>query len=89
MSSIVQLSKENPARLAEKIVRLRYTNEEQERAINVIRQALEHQRKIAATMNSKFQKELEQRLSQQKQEYEATIKRHQTFIDQVNPFFDQ
>lgn len=48
-----------------------------------MREALEHQRKITWNMEKKFQKELEQRIATQKLEYEATITRHQSFIDQV------
>ena len=68
-------------------MKLRFTNEEQERAVRVLREALEHQRKINGSMTAKFQKELDMRLEQQKKEYDATVTRHQNFIDQVcNPF---
>ncbi len=53
------------------------------RSIVVLKKALEHQKKISASMSNKFQKELDQRLAQQRAEYEGTVKRHQTFIDQV------
>lgn len=49
----------------------------------VLRQALEHQRKLSANFSSRFQKELKQRLHTQKGEYEAAITRHQNFIDQL------
>ena len=49
----------------------------------MLKQALEQQRKTSGGMNAKFQKEMAQRLQQQKEEYEATITRHQAFIDQV------
>ena len=38
---------------------------------------------MSSGMNAKFQKEMAHRLHQQKDEYEATISRHQAFIDQV------
>ena len=62
---------------------LQFVVEEKERAIDVVKQALEHQRKLSANFSQKFQKELNQRLASQKSEYEAAIHRHQNFIDQV------
>ena len=80
---MADLAQENSTKLAERIVRLRFANEEQERAVKVLRDALEHQRKINGNMTKKFQKEMDMRLQQQKQEYDATVTRHQNFIDQV------
>ena len=74
---------ESPKKLAEQVVNLQFTVEEKERAIEVLRQAIDHQRKLSANFSQKFQKELNQRLAAQKTEYEATIMRHQNFIDQV------
>ena len=51
--------------------------------MKVLREALEHQRKINGSMTVKFQKEMDMRLEQQKKEYDATVTRHQNFIDQV------
>ncbi len=53
------------------------------RSINVLKKALDHQKKMSSSMSDKFQSELEQRMAQQRAEYEGTVKRHQTFIDQV------
>ena len=69
--------------MAEQVVNLQFVVEEKERAIVVVKQALEHQRKLSANFSQKFQKELNQRLASQKSEYEAAIHRHQNFIDQV------
>ena len=74
---------ESSNKLAEQVVNLQYVVEERDRAIEVLRQALEHQRKLSANFSQKFQKELNQRLAAQKSEYEATILRHQNFIDQL------
>ena len=49
----------------------------------MLKKALEEQRKSSAGSEAKFQKELETRLKQQKTDYEATVKRHQRFIDQL------
>lgn len=80
---IAELAGESSKKLAEQVVNLQYVVEEKERAIEVLRQALEHQRKLSANFSQKFQKELNQRLASQKSEYEATIHRHQNFIDQL------
>ena len=80
---IAELACEPSNKLAEKVINLQYVVEEKERAIEVLRQALEHQRKLSANFSQKFQKELNQRLAAQKTEYEATIHRHQNFIDQL------
>ena len=83
-SRIAELACESPKKLAEQVVNLQFTVEEKERAIEVLRQAIDHQRKLSANFSQKFQKELNQRLAAQKTEYEATIMRHQNFIDQVH-----
>ena len=83
-SRIAELACESPKKLAEQVVNLQFTVEEKERAIEVLRQAIDHQRKLSANFSQKFQKELNQRLTAQKTEYEATIMRHQNFIDQVD-----
>lgn len=80
---IADLVCESPKKLAETIVNLQFIVEEKERAIEVVRQALEHQRKLSANFSQKFQKELNVRLAQQKSEYEAAIHRHQNFIDKL------
>ena len=79
----IDLSSEPSSKLAEKLISLEYTMEERDRAITVLKQALEHQRKLSANFSNRFQKELQNRLNAQKSEYEAAITRHQNFIDQV------
>ena len=69
--------------MAEQVVNLNYTVEEKERAVVVLKQALEHQRRLSTSFSTRFQKELKQRLHTQKCEYEAAITRHQNFIDQL------
>ena len=81
--SVLELAKENPRRLAEKVVRLRYSLEEQERAVSVLKEALDQQKRAAESSEKKLSGELEQRLEQQKQEYESTVRRHQSFVDQL------
>ena len=80
---IAELALESSQNLAEQVVNLNYTVEEKERAVVVLKQALEHQRRLSASFSTRFQKELKQRLHTQKVEYEAAITRHQNFIDQL------
>ena len=77
------MARESSQKLAEEVVNLQFALEEKERAIMVLKQAVEHQRKLSANFSQKYQKELRQRLNSQKSEYEAAIHRHQNFIDQV------
>ena len=77
------MAKEGPRRLAEKVVRLQYSLEEQERAVSVLREALDQQKMSAESCEKKLRGEFEQRLEQQRQEYEATVRRHQSFVDQL------
>ena len=80
---IAELALESSQTLAEQVVNLNYTVEEKDRAVVVLKQALEHQRRLSASFSTRFQKELKQRLHTQKVEYEAAITRHQNFIDQL------
>ena len=81
--SVLELAKENPRRLADKVIRLRYSLEEQERSVSVLKEALDQQKRAAESSEKKLRGGLEQRLEQQKQEYEATVRRHQSFVDQL------
>ena len=80
---IAELALQTSQTLAEQVVNLNYTVEEKDRAVVVLKQALEHQRRLSASFSNRFQKELKQRLHTQKCEYEAAITRHQNFIDQL------
>ena len=80
---IAELARQTSTRLAEQVIGLQYGVEEKERAVTVLKQALDHQRKLSANFSNRFQKELKSRLHTQKCEYEAAITRHQNFIDQL------
>ena len=81
---IAELARQSSTRLAEQVISLQYEGEEKERAVTVLKQALDHQRKLSANFSNRFQKEFKSRLHTQKCEYEAAITRHQNFIDQVS-----
>jgi len=77
------LSKEPPLKLAEKLSKANFRLEEQDRSVQVLKKALEQQRRQMSQMQSKFDQEMEKRSVQERSEYEATVKRHQSFIDQL------
>ena len=53
------------------------------KTIEMLQKALKQQRELTVYHTKEMEKEGEKRISLQKSEYEATIKRHQCFIDQV------
>jgi len=50
-----ELSNESTTKLAEKIISLEYTLEEKERAISVLKQGIDHQRKLSANFSNRFE----------------------------------
>ena len=52
----------------------------------MLQKALNQQRELTVYHAKEMEKEGERRLDLQRQEYETTIQRHQTFIDQVQPY---
>ena len=53
------------------------------RTVEMLQKALGQQRELTVYHAREMEKEGERRLELQRQEYETTIQRHQTFIDQV------
>ena len=53
------------------------------RTVEMLQKALSQQRELTVYHAREMEKEGERRLELQKQEYESTIQRHQSFIDQV------
>lgn len=54
------------------------------KTVDMLQKALNQQRELTVYHAKEMEKEGQRRLDLQKQEYEATIQRHQCFIDQVN-----
>ena len=50
----------------------------------MLQKALKQQRELTVYHAKEMEKEGERRLQLQKQEYETTVQRHQSFIDQVS-----
>ncbi|XP_072168019.1 centrosomal protein of 131 kDa-like [Diadema setosum] len=57
--------------------------EEKERSIKMLQKALNQQRELTVRHAKEQEKETKKRLQLQKEEYESTIKRHLSFIDQL------
>uniref|UniRef100_A0A8D2CT23 Centrosomal protein 131 n=1 Tax=Sciurus vulgaris TaxID=55149 RepID=A0A8D2CT23_SCIVU len=65
------------------VMRLKLEVEEQKQAVVLLQRALAQQRDLTVRRVRETEKELRRQLRQQKEQYEATIQRHLTFIDQL------
>ena len=54
------------------------------KTVDMLQKALNQQRELTVYHTKEMEKEGQRRLDLQKQEYEATVQRHQCFIDQVS-----
>ncbi|CAF1535181.1 unnamed protein product, partial [Rotaria sordida] len=69
--------------VTETVLQLRMDNEEKQRQLIILQQRLNQQRELNIRHAKESERELEHRLQLQKDDYEATIQRHLTFIDQL------
>ncbi|XP_072882405.1 centrosomal protein of 131 kDa isoform X3 [Hemitrygon akajei] len=65
------------------MIKLKLECEEKKRAVAMLQTALTQQRELTARHVKETEKEMSQRLRAQKEQYESTIQRHLTFIDQL------
>lgn len=65
------------------VMRLKLELEEKKQAMVLLQRALAQQRDLATRRVKETEKELSRQLRQQKEQYEATIQRHLSFIDQL------
>ncbi|NWU71510.1 CP131 protein, partial [Pterocles burchelli] len=65
------------------IMRLKLEVEEKKRAISLLQTALAQQRELTARHVKQTEKDLSHQLTLQREQYEAAIQRHLTFIDQL------
>ncbi|XP_052052145.1 centrosomal protein of 131 kDa isoform X2 [Apodemus sylvaticus] len=65
------------------MMRLKLELEEKKQAMVLLQRALAQQRDLTARRVKETEKELSRQLRQQKEQYEATIQRHLSFIDQL------
>ncbi|XP_038591074.1 centrosomal protein of 131 kDa isoform X3 [Micropterus salmoides] len=65
------------------MMRIKLELEEKKRTVNMLQTALAQQRELTARHVKETEKELNRNFLLQKEQYEATIQRHLTFIDQL------
>lgn len=65
------------------IVAQRLELDNKNKTVEILQKALSQQRELTVYHTKEMEKEGQRRIDLQKQEYEATIQRHQCFIDQV------
>ncbi|XP_044155130.1 centrosomal protein of 131 kDa isoform X2 [Bufo gargarizans] len=65
------------------MLKMRLELEEKKKALNLLQTALAQQRELTVRHVKQTEKELGYQLKQQSEQYEATIQRHLTFIDQL------
>lgn len=81
MEELLNLSKVD---LAHQVLTLRLQLEEKSNSINLLQETLNQQRELTVRNTRNADRDMKTRLREQKKEFEATIARHQKFIDQVN-----
>ncbi|XP_076154173.1 centrosomal protein of 131 kDa isoform X2 [Alosa pseudoharengus] len=65
------------------MMRLKMDLEEKRRTVNMLQAALNQQRELTIRHVKETEKELNRSMQQQREQYEATIQRHLSFIDQL------
>ncbi|XP_031573058.1 centrosomal protein of 131 kDa-like [Actinia tenebrosa] len=73
----------NAADVTNAMMAMKIELEEKKRTNELLQRALNQQRDFSLRQGKESEKDAKQRLAIQKQEYEATIQRHLTFIDQL------
>lgn len=81
MEELLNLSTVN---LSHQVLTLQLQLEEKSNSINLLQETLNQQRELTVRNTRNADRDMKTRLRGQKEEYEATIARHQKFIDQVN-----
>ena len=70
--------------LAHEVITLHLQLEEKSKSISLLQRTLNQQRELAVRNARNAARDMKTRLSEQKDEYESTVARHQKFIDQVS-----
>ncbi|XP_028991064.1 centrosomal protein of 131 kDa isoform X2 [Betta splendens] len=81
--AVVEQASATAAELTGSMMRIRLELEEKKRTVNMLQTALAQQRELTARHVKETEKELNRSFQLQKEQYEATIQRHLTFIDQL------
>lgn len=70
--------------LAHEVITLHLQLEEKSKSISLLQRTLNQQRELAVRNARNAARDMKTRLSEQKDEYESAVARHQKFIDQVS-----
>ncbi|XP_051968511.1 centrosomal protein of 131 kDa isoform X2 [Xyrauchen texanus] len=81
--AVVEQASATAAEVTGSMMRLKLELEEKKRTANMLQTALAQQRELTIRHVKETEKELSHNFQLQKQQYEATIQRHLTFIDQL------
>ncbi|KAM3592195.1 uncharacterized protein V6R79_014370 [Siganus canaliculatus] len=79
----VEQASATAAEVSGSMMRLKLELEEKKRTVNMLQAALAQQRELTVRHVKETEKELSRNFQLQKDQYEATIQRHLTFIDQL------
>ncbi|XP_068610587.1 centrosomal protein of 131 kDa [Brachionichthys hirsutus] len=79
----VEQASATAAEVTGSMMRIKMELEEKKRAVNMLQTALAQQRELSLRHIKDTEKELNRNFQLQKEQYEATIQRHLTFIDQL------
>ncbi|XP_063679698.1 centrosomal protein of 131 kDa-like isoform X2 [Bolinopsis microptera] len=83
LKSELSTTSNKTAQLQAQIFATKLESDEKAKAVAMLRRALDEQRDLTLRLTSEQEKDAQQRLSNQKTEYETTIQRHLGFIDQL------
>ncbi|XP_016427727.1 centrosomal protein of 131 kDa isoform X2 [Sinocyclocheilus rhinocerous] len=81
--AVVEQASATAAEVTGSMMRLKLELDEKKRTVNMLQTALTQQRELTIRHVKETEKELNHTVQLQKQQYEATIQRHLTFIDQL------
>ncbi|XP_051771569.1 centrosomal protein of 131 kDa isoform X2 [Ctenopharyngodon idella] len=81
--AVVEQASATAAEVTGSMMRLKLELDEKKRTVNMLQTALAQQRELTIRHVKETEKELNHTFQLQKQQYEATIQRHLTFIDQL------
>ncbi|XP_042364539.1 centrosomal protein of 131 kDa [Plectropomus leopardus] len=79
----VEQASATAAEVSGSMMRIKLELEEKKRTVNMLQAALAQQRELTVRHVKETEKELNRNFQLQKEQYEATIQRHLTFIDQL------
>nr|XP_039254153.1 centrosomal protein of 131 kDa-like [Styela clava]XP_039254154.1 centrosomal protein of 131 kDa-like [Styela clava] len=82
MAELVQAEKA-ASQVTTELLKLRLNVDEKTKSVDLLKKALAQQRELTVRHAHEQEKEMNQRLKMQKEQYESTIQRHLSFIDQL------